>query len=223
MKQTVRYQILTVPGKLRSDVRIIVDDSRPAEFSSNYEGLNNSLTLHPLVTLSIIRPSEVDENGTRVRAPWNPNDSLGMTKFSLPIFLKELAGINKDMEIPELYTYHGKRLEINEEAAAKIRRVFMIGTVTLELSAVVVTQADESRVEGIKMKFNNEQSSVILTLNELTSLLYNLQSVNVDSIAIALYMNYINRPDKPKTFQPGTFQPKVDIIPKEDPNDETPF
>ena len=53
----------------------------------------------------------------------------------------------------KVHTYHGKRLELNEEVAAKIRRVFMIGNVTLELSAVVVVQQDESRVEGIKVKF----------------------------------------------------------------------
>ena len=92
----------------------------------------------------------------------------------------------------------------------------MIGNVTLELSAVVIVQDDESRIEGIKMKFNNEQSSVLLTLNELTSLIYNLDHLDVDSVALMLYMNYITKPDKPTTFDSSSLQqPVVDILPKD--------
>ena len=33
--------------------------------------------------------------------------------------------LQEDLKITDLYTYHGKRLELNEEVASKIRRVFM--------------------------------------------------------------------------------------------------
>lgn len=137
-----------------------------------------------------------------------------MTKFNLPIFTQELEGIIQDMKIPELYTYHGKRLELNEEVAGKIRRPFVVGNVTIELSAVVIIQ-DDNRLEGVKLKFNNEQSSVLLTLNELSSLCDNLKKLDVDTISMLLYINWINRPDRPKTFNRLDSTPKVDILPKE--------
>lgn len=212
MKQIVRYRHLTIPGKLTSDVRIIVDD-RGSEYHSNMNmNDSTSINLFPVINLSITRLGDVDENGNRIKAPWNPNDSLGMTKYNLPIFVDELYNIQQDMKIPELYTYHGKRLEINEEIASKIRRVFMIGNVTLELTAVVITQNDDSRLEGIKMKFNNEQSSVQLTLNELNSLIFNYKNIDIDSISLLLYLNYVKKPDK-SSFD-GLLKPEVDILPK---------
>lgn len=214
MKETVRYRCLTIPGKVTVDIRIVID-TRGAEYSSvSGDGSKNtSITFYPTINLNITRSSTLGEDGKMVRAPWNPNDSLGMTKYNAPIFIEEIAGIQKDMKIPDLYTYHGKRLELNEEVAAKIRRVFMIGNVILELSAVVVVQQDESRVEGIKVKFNNEQSTFLLTLNELNSLVYNLTHLDVDSISMLMYLNYISRPDHPKSFEPSTILPKVDILP----------
>lgn len=212
MKQIVRYRHLTIPGKLTSDIRIIVDD-RGSEYHSNMNmNDSTSINLFPVINLSITRLGDVDENGNKIKAPWNPNDSLGMTKYNLPIFVDELYNIQQDMKIPELYTYHGKRLEINEEIASKIRRVFMIGNVTLELTAIVITQNDDSRLEGIKMKFNNEQSSVQLTLNELNSLIFNYKHIDIDSISLLLYLNYVKRPDV-SSFD-SLMKPEVDIIPK---------
>lgn len=215
MKQIVRYQHLVIPTKLRSEVRITIDD-RGVEYTSSFDGnKSTSINLFPIVTITLTRPGEIDENGNKIRPPWNPNDNLNMTKFNMPIFLNELIGIQKDMKIPDLYTYQGKRLELNEEVAQKIRRVFMVGNTTLELSAVVIiNSADDSRVEGIKMKFNNEQSTVLLSLNELESLAFNLKSLNVDSIAFALYLQYVSRPNNAKVFNANTLTPKVDIAPK---------
>lgn len=214
MKQVTRYQFLNIPGKMRGELRITIDSERSPEYTSiNEGGTNTGLTIYPSISLAITRPPEMDDNGQRVRAPWNPNDYLPMTKFYLPIFVNELHGIITDMKIPDLYTYHGKRLELNEEIAAKIRRPFVIGNTTVELSAVVIIQ-DDDRLEGVKLKFNNEQSSVLLTLNELTSLHDNLAKLDVDSISILLYLNWINRPDKPKSFNQLDPSPKVDIAPK---------
>lgn len=215
MKQVTRYQFLTIPGKLRGELRITVDSDRSPVFTTNNgDSTNTGIAFYPSISLSIIRPSELDENGQRIRAPWNPNDYLPMTKFNLPIFTQELEGIIQDMKIPELYTYHGKRLELNEEVAGKIRRPFVVGNVTIELSAVVIIQ-DDNRLEGVKLKFNNEQSSVLLTLNELSSLCDNLKKLDVDTISMLLYINWINRPDRPKTFNRLDSTPKVDILPKE--------
>lgn len=220
MKQIVKYRILTIPTKVTLDLRITVDD-RAVEYTSMFEGSKTTnITCFPMLSLGLVKASEIDENGQRIKTPWNPNDNLPMTKFSLPIFIEELAAIKKDMTIPELYTYHGKRLELNESLASKVRRVFMVGNTTIELSAVVLIKPDdESRIEGIKMKFNNEQSSVLLTLNEMNSLLYNLQHVNIDLLAMTLYLHYMKSPNKQNNYNtndlPIVAAPKVDIKPKE--------
>lgn len=218
MRESVRYRVLTIPGKIRVEVNLPIDDRRNPEYTSNNDGgSTTSVILYPYVSIGILRASETDENGNRIRAPWNPNDNLSMTKFSFPIFLEELRGIAKDMKIPELYTYHGKRLELNEELAAKVRRVFMIGSTTLELSTVVVVnELDDTRVEGVKVKFNNEQSSFTLTLNELTSLLYSLDHMDLDVLSLSIYQIWLKAPasSKPKFLDPAAFQPKVDILPK---------
>ena len=214
MKQVATYNFGGVPGKLKASIRIIVD-RKAAEYSSTYgDSSSSTLSLSPIINLGIVRPSEIDENGNRTNAPWNPNDSLSMTKYTLPIFIEELKEMKSSMKTPELYTYQGKRLELNEEKSEAVRRPFMIGKMTVELSAVVIVQPDETRVEGIKMKFNNEQSSVLLTLNDITSLIYNLDKIDVDSIAMKMYFKYISSPDKLKTFDASSFQSKVDIVPK---------
>jgi hypothetical protein len=220
MKQVVRFQNLVIAGKLRTEVRITIDD-RGGEWSSSYNGdKSTAITFLPTITLTLTRPGEIDENGNRTKAPYNINDNLGMSKYNFPIFINELKAIYQDLKITELYTYKGKRLELNEEVASKIRRVFMIGKVTLELSAVVVVQPDSSgedtRVEGIKMKFNNEQSSVLLTLNEFESLIYNLEHFDIDSVCLLMYLNYISKPSRPRNFDASSLEipVEVDIQPK---------
>ena len=213
MKQTTSYRFLSIQGKLRGDLKIIIDTERNPEYtSSGTSGNTTSITFYPLVNLTIVRPAVTDENGQRMQAPWNVNDSLSMSKFNIAIFRKELGDIMESMKITELYTYHGTRLELNEELAEKVRRVFMIGMTTVEISPTVIIH-DDNRLEGVKMKFNNEQSSVLLTLNDLTGLQDNINRLDIDSIAMLLYLNYMRRPDRPKSFT-ALNPPEVDIAPK---------
>jgi len=234
-KQIIRFTNLIIPTKLRSEVRIVIESHRSPEYISNFnDDKYTSISLQPLVTLVIVRQTESDENGDRRKAPWNPNDALSMTKVTLPVFVNELIGIQQDLKTPELYTYTGKRLELNEEAAAKVRRVFMVGNMTLELSAVVIVQLDDTRVEGIKMKFNNEQSSVLLTLNEIEALGFNLKNLDIDSISMLMYIHFTTKSGNGngKSMNQNTFKQntKVDILPKiesdlktQDPSDDFPM
>lgn len=217
MNQYVRYQTLVVPKKLRVEVRVAID-KKGGEYSSTTPGGDRSVSVSffPIVSLNIIRPSELDENGRRKRAPWNPNDSLGMSKFNLPIMIRNLKEIQSNLKIQDLYTYQGKRLELNEVIAEKVRSPFPIGNMIVELSATVIVQPDDSRIEGIKMKFNNEQSSVLLTINELDALIYSLDHMDIDSIALLMYLNYIEKPDHPTSFTDETLTPKIDILPKDE-------
>ena len=214
MKQTTSYRFLSIQNKIRGDLKIIIDTDRNPEYvSNNASGTNTSITFYPIVTLTIIKPSQIDENGQRVQVPWTINDSLSMNKINLAIFKNEFKEIMNGMKTPELYTYHGKRLELNESIAEEVRRVFMINpTMTVELSPVVIMQ-DDDRLEGIKIKFNNEQSTVTLTLNEVTGFYEVISKLEIDSVAMLLYLNYASRPDKPKQFD-ALNPPNVDIVPK---------
>ncbi len=199
MKQIVRQQILLIPKKLRVEVRINVDD-KPSEsrYQSENGTITTSISLFPTVTLAIIRQSEIDEFGNKSRQPWNPNDSILANKFSYPILLNELKSIYDGFKIPELYSYTGDTLELNNEIAESIRKVFMISKDTIELSAVILSSNDindnEIRSEGLKLKINNEQSTVCLTINELESLIYTMDKLDIDVIGNLLYTGYIMRP-----------------------------
>ena len=193
MKQTIKYQILSIPNKLRVDLRLLLDD-RGCEYVMENNGTKTvNLTTIPIINISIVHPAEIDSNGIKIRPPWNPNDNLTTTKFSLPIFITELIGIQTDMKTPELYTYQGDRLELNEGAASKAKHIFMVGNTTIELSPVVIINSDDTRIEGIKIKFNTEQSSTFLTLNELNSLVYNLSHLDADNLALMLYTHYATK------------------------------
>jgi hypothetical protein len=211
MKRTTRFRFLSIPNKLYCDVRISSDDkSRPDFTSIGENGISTTISLYPTVIISISHPSEFDETGRRIRTPFNPNDSLGLTKYLYPIFVRELRGFTEDMKISDLYIYHGKRLDLNDELADKIRRVFMVGNTAVEFSAVIL-ETDDTRMEGMKIKFNNENSTVSLTINEMDVLLYNLEHIDIDSVAMMMFRDYLNKPDK-QTSNLNT--PEIDIKPK---------
>lgn len=189
MKRSLKYNLLVVPNKIKVDEKIILDDQMPAEYTS----LNNdvvSLSLFPLITISITRPFELDESGVKKRPPWNPNDSLPMTKYSLPIFVRELKELCSDLRIKELYNYTNRRLELNEDLAEKVTKTFKVGNNGVQLKPVVIALPDDTRVEGAKLKINNEDSVVLLTVNELDSLLFTLCRSNYDQVALMLFSQY---------------------------------
>ena len=210
MKQIVRYRFMTIPNKLNGELKISVDD-RGAEYAIAYEsGKSTTIGIFPIISIVIARQPEIDDSGNRTRPAWNINDSLGLTKFTLPVFIRELKGMEKDLQISDLYSYQGTRLELNTEVAQKVRRAFMLGNMAVELTAVVIEQSDERRIEGIKMKFNNEQSTVLLTLNELTALIYNVEHINVDDLTLQLYLAYIERKKSVHTRE-STAKSVIDI------------
>lgn len=216
MKQYVKYQLFVVPKKMNAEVRIAIDDKGGEYVVKSPDGnISTKISFYPTVALSITRIGERDENGLFVKPPFNLNDTLGMTKYSLPTLINNLKKFREDMNIKELYSYQGKRLELNETIAEKIRNPFIIGNITVEISATILVQPDDTRVEGAKLKFNNEQSSVLLTINELDSLIFNLDHIDIDSIALLLYLNYITKPNHPTSYNAATLSSDIDIKPKE--------
>lgn len=227
LNQSVRFSLVTIGTKVRMDIKLFVrDNGRFTESHYSSNGTDNiAISVYPVMSLYIVRPRDVDENGQPVRSPLNQNDILGMTKAQFPIMATELRGIFEDLKTPDLYKYAKDVLVLDESKAEKIRRVFMVGRTTVELSAVVIKADDHAEqpvdMEGIKIKFNNEQSTVMLTIHELTALLWSMEHLDIDSLTLKLYDMYMRNgsvSNASNTISPyGTDTPSpvpVDIIPK---------
>ena len=215
MKQIVRYRFMTIPNKMTGEIRLTINSERNNEYTSQYEGgKSTNISIFPIISINIVKPHE---EGVSVRANWDPNESIGLTKFNLPVFLSELEAIQEAMKIPTLYQYTDNRLELNEKEAMKIRKVFMVGTnMTVELAPIVI-EKDEGRIEGIKVKFNTDLNVTTLTLNELTAVIYSLRTLPVDVLTLQLYTAFINRQAFARTKGPSAMaqyqRPIVDMTP----------
>lgn len=208
MKSSVRFLVLMIPSKLRIELKCTFDEK--SEYRNPRLENDLSVRVFPWLTINIIHPFEPGNSEPKV---WNPNDGIGVTTYSLPVFIENLQSIYDGMKIPELYKYTNSRLELNEEAAEKIRKVFLIGNTTVELSAIVIEQND-NRIEGIKMKFNNEMSTVALSINEVESILYNLKKISMVDFAYTCYFNHCKQSSTPSV---GVINPvMVDIAPISD-------
>lgn len=224
MKRQVRYKVMTITGKLNLEIRLTVDDSRTSRFGGNESTFSangdtyTSLNLFPIIALNIVRRSQVTEEGQIQRPAFNPNDTLGMSRYHVPIFLSELERAFESLKVPDMYSYVSKRLTVNEELAERHRRVFSIGMTVVEMTPVVISQPDETKVEGIKLKFNNEESTVLLTINDIEALLFTLRTVEIDTIVLTMHMEYLRTgssnidPSKVPSINRG---PIVDIVPKD--------
>lgn len=217
MKHSLRSTIFIIGDKLRVEVRASINDAYPATKHSVYEGGENSqLTLLGALTVQIIHPRTNNESPPQ----WNPNDTIMLTKYYIPIFYRELKAIYDGMHTPNLYTYTDNRLELDPKLGESIRRVFTVGMkTTIELSPVVISTmvgAEEQRVEGIKMKFNNEDSTVLLTINDLYSLMWNINHTDIESVVIGMYEIFV-KTGETSTKQLELPKPKVDILPLQRP------
>lgn len=213
-KQIVRYRYLTIPNKLYADVRITVDESSHAEIINTYEGgKSTNIVLLPMINIQLVRPVEMSDTGRRFRAAGSQNDSIGLTKYNYPTFIMELKSIYEGMKTPDLYVYRGERLDLNDKVAESIRRVFIIGRTNVEFRPVVIEQSNETggidRIEGIKIKFNNEASSTLLTLREVESMLWIMNHTDIDNLVITMYFNLIDR----NAYSKERSKPIVDITP----------
>lgn len=198
MKQIVRYRYLTVPNKMFVEVRITVDENSRVETKNAFDtGTSTNLMFLPMINVQLLKPAQVDETGRKFRPIPSQQDSIGLTKFTYPIFLTELKEIYDGMKTQDVFVYTGDRLDLNAKVADNIRRAFMIGRNAIEFSATVIEQQTESgdieRLEGIKIKFNNEDSTVLLTVREVESLIWLLNKADIDSIVFTMYLNFIDR------------------------------
>lgn len=213
MKYTLKYSILVIAKKLKVEVRVsITDQNLFVRRFTNETADTTTFSSLPSLVISILRPRMEGE----MTKEWNPNDTLMLTKYTLPIFYRELTAIYEGMKTPNLYSYTDNRLELNESAAEEVRRVFQIYNTTVELAPMVITQEKPDGVdylEGIKMKFNNENSSVHLTLNDAYSLMWNINNVDVDVISLEMFNYYLSTGSKEMAMN-LSYKSDIDIKPK---------
>ena len=207
MKKVIRFLNLSIPGKVKVETRISFDERSETITTQTVDPIVG-IRVFPWMSITIQRPYNPEE-----KSVWNPNDSLGLNTYTLPIFMDNLIGMQKDLKIPELYKYMGSKLEVDTAAAEKIRRVFMVGNNTVELTAVVIEQPDESKVEGIKMKFNNEQSVALLSLNDIEAMIYTINRVNMDTLSAMAYFNFYKADKEISSIKNNNIVPLVDIQP----------
>lgn len=206
MRYMAKYTVLTVPSKLDCEIRVNIDTAsrlNPVYTNRTDETDTSSLRLFPFFTIKIHRPPLQDDDGKWVSAPWDPNDSLSMTKYTLPIFDNSLRELYESMKTPDLYSYRGERLELNEKIANTLRKAFKLGnpatgTVVELIPSIIKGDENTPSIEAIKMTFNKETSSVTLSLNDTISLLYTLENTDMDCIALQLYQARIARRYEPK-------------------------
>lgn len=185
-RQYIRYRVLNIPWKLNISMRISVDHRNEYRHSDDSRD-SISLTLYPTLDLQIIHTRPIDS----LEAPkvWNPNDTLSLSKFTLPIFIHELKLVCEAIKIQEMFVYTNDRLDINPKLAEEKRRIFQASsTFFVEIIPSVVDE--DKRVEGIRFTFNKEPSVFYLNLIEVESLMYTLQSVNFDILALQMYDMY---------------------------------
>lgn len=194
MIQNVRYRYMTIPSKLTGDIHLRIDDkSRDFRQVLGDDVSNISIQLLPIINVNITRPLEKDADGLYIKRAWNPNDSLGMTKYQLAIFIDNWKKIYNDMKIPSLYIYTGDQLDLNEKEAKNVRRVFTAGSQVVELMPIVIYDENKKAKEGIKMKINDENSTVHLSLDESLGLITIVNNLDVDTITLMMYNNYIRK------------------------------
>ena len=194
MTQHIRYRYMTIPGKLTGDIHLRIDEKSRDFRQVLGDGVSSiNIQLLPIINVNITRPFEKDADGQYIKKAWNPNDSIGMTRYQLAIFIDNWKKIYNDMKIPALYIYTGNQLNVNEEEAKDVRRVFSVGSQVIELMPIVIYDETGKAKEGIRMKINDENSCVNLSLDESLGLISILNSLDVESITFMMYNNYINK------------------------------
>lgn len=186
-RENIRYTFFSIPDKLRGTIRLSVDMVSAEFHTSGDYGSSTSISLFPYIDLNIQRPMVYDEGtGRRVRARTDMGDWLPMNRFNFPTFCREFKEACKSLEIREMYAYTGDRLDLNEALAETHKRTFKIGDYTIEIIPTLL-ETEKERLEGLRLTINSEPHSVSLTLNELNSMMWAIDHLDIDSISLALY------------------------------------
>lgn len=213
MKTSIVYHVITIPKKLKMEIKLIVEDNKSEYINSSGEDTFATIRLFPMITLGIVREVQRDDTGLIIKQPFVLSDTLTMSRYTLAIFKSEFEDIFRLIKEKDVYTYHGKRLELNEKIVEEIRKVFKISRNVVEIMPTLLISPDDmdEKIEGVKLKFNNENSSVLLSINDMIALIETMNNISIDTITTWMYKEFKNA--KPGTYPPASFK-EIDIIPK---------
>lgn len=213
MKTTIVYHVLTVPKKLRMEIKLILDNDRSSEYiNSSTDGTFATVRLYPMITLSIVREIQRDESGMIIKQPFVLSDTLSMSRYTLAVFKSEFEDLYRLMKEKDVYTYHGKRLELNEKIADEIKKLFQLSKTVVEITPTLLISPDDidQKIEGVKLKFNNEASSVLLSINDMTALVETMNNISIDTITTWMYKEYKNA--TPRSYNSPNFK-EIEVAP----------
>ena len=179
---------MNIPGKLKCEIRVTINTEGTMRTESTYSSANSegyTLNLAPLYQITIIRRNDSESGVPPVR---NMSDSISLTKYHMSIFLDNLTAVYNGLKIPSMYGYDaGNKLQLNEVEATKIIKIFKVWNTAIEMAPVVILNSDDTRMEGIKLMFSNEESMVLLTLTDIEALMFGMNNADMDAVAIGLF------------------------------------
>lgn len=223
MKHVLRYLLFSITNKIRCEVRCIINDiPNSIYYHQHKEGeITDSLSLRPFITVTILRDK-------REFPGWLISDTLGLNKVSYPTFVKELKKMQETLKISDMYQYKEDPvtkfnvcLGVNEELANRHRQIFKPynSQIMVEITPTATEFSDRvygvaTLTKAVKIKFNNEESSVVLNEEEFDALVSSLDKADMDMITLHMYQQYYKptaqKLDVVKTV--NSQDPKVDIV-----------
>ena len=83
-------------------------------------------------------------------------------------------------------------MELNETEAKKVHRSFLCGRSSVIMDPTVITQ-DDTYYEGMRLMFNGEGSIVLLPIDDIRTLAYTFNTLDIHALAMQLYQNYLHQ------------------------------
>ena len=159
-----------------------IDSLRKENFNGNqYLFLNG---LYPSLTIELI--DEVRDMNART---WSTGRLVSFNKFQANIFVEYGKSLmNKFTKLKDLFGYDDKKLIVNKDLAWENREVIQTdyGKTIMLLPAVVRDTDSSVEYEGVSFMINELSNYALLTYEEFKSMLFYIERLDFDSLAIQL-------------------------------------
>ena len=197
MSVTIRYNLGKVTNILKVLVSVIVDTNNLSSFKgkvSNNASITKSklsgtdlisINIHPYVTIDFTSYNDITEaknSGVYISNACK----LYLNKYNLFLFIHHLRKIERDfIANKDLYYYSNNKLILNKEVGERISIQIPIGDKIVMMKPIVVeVGGGQKEHEGILLALNDLSYSTTLTYTEMNYLLFILNKLDIDNIAI---------------------------------------
>lgn len=188
------------------------------------------LKLHPYPYLTI----DIAKSGDKGDA-WNSNLQVNINSLYMFRLKKTLQELLDNFPTKNLYYKQNGKLVVNQDIAGPLARVVKTNTKVIKLVYAVVPDEENKEIEyeGISFMINTMDSFCLLTYDELEFLIYYLDKINLDQLALEALHLYLTelifnrvfkrevKPIPPKPFtapQPQSIPETPDYTPIVNPN-----